>query len=305
MADLTLIDIAKRTGTDEVVGLIEQSLNYAPEVAMFPFRTVNGTAFNTLLRTAFPQGSFTQVGAGVTRGKSTYEKKLVQCFFHDNQLRVPLGVAQADDRGVDSVLADEAEGAMKQDLLDIGTQIWYGVTALGDSAGFPGAVSIVDSSMVVAASAGSSNLNSSVYGVVLNNKNVTLVGGNGKTFEASEWMKQQVDVSTGVSQTAYCKGISGYIGCQWVNKYSLGRIHNLTSTTGLTDALIYSLEAKLPAGVKFDAYFVNKAQLEKLRASRTASNPTGAPAPTPRTVGGYDTPIIVTDSIVTTEATVS
>jgi hypothetical protein len=158
--------------------------------------------------------------------------------------------------------------------------------------------------MVVSASAGTTALNTSVYGVILNSKNVTLVGGNNKTFEATDWMKQQVDVSTGVSQTAWTKGISGYIGCQWVNKYALGRIYNLTSTTGLTDTLLYQLEAKLPAGLRFDAFFLHKDQLEKLRTSRTATNPTGAPAPLPTASGG-GTPLIVTDSIVTTEATVS
>jgi len=48
-----------------------------------------------------------------------------------------------------------------------------------------------------------------------------------------------------------------------------------------------------------DALFMTRRSLEQLRASRTATNPSGSPAGNPDNVAGI--PIIVTDSILDTE----
>ncbi len=61
--------------------------------------------------------------------------------------------------------------------------------------------------------------------------------------------------------------------------------------------------ALFPAG-KAPSYIVmNRTSLKQLQQSRTATNATGAPAPFPSEAFGV--PIIVTDSIVSTEAIVA
>ncbi len=54
MASITLLDVAKQNGSDTIVGLVEESLSAAPEVNLFPVRTVEGTGYKTLVRTGLP-----------------------------------------------------------------------------------------------------------------------------------------------------------------------------------------------------------------------------------------------------------
>ena len=54
----TLLDIAKLNGSDTVVGLIEEVITSAPEFAVLPARTIRGTSYNTVSRTAYPSVGF-------------------------------------------------------------------------------------------------------------------------------------------------------------------------------------------------------------------------------------------------------
>jgi hypothetical protein len=95
---------------------------------------------------------------------------------------------------------------------------------------------------------------------------------------------------------------SGYIGCQWSNPLALGRIKKLTADTGkgLTDILLAQLYGKFKAALTPDAFVMSKRSLMQLQSSRTTYNPLGLPAPIPGEAFGI--PIIVTDSILNTEA---
>jgi len=96
-----------------------------------------------------------------------------------------------------------------------------------------------------------------------------------------------------------------YPGLQIGNKYAVGRIKKITTDSGktLTDALIAQLLEKFPVGFRPDYLFMNRRSLRQLQSSRTATNPTGAPAPFPSESFGI--PIVVTDSIVSTETLAS
>src|SRR5947207_11125791 len=146
---LTALDLAKINGSDEVVGLIEENLNVAPEVRMFPARTIDGTSFPTLIRTALPSPSYRAVNEGTEPIKSTYANKLVECFYLDGQLEMDVAAADMDERGPARSLTLESDGVMKGALLKIGSQIWYGKGTGGDAKGPPGAVEVVDSAFVI------------------------------------------------------------------------------------------------------------------------------------------------------------
>ena len=45
MPQANLLDIAKLTGNDTVVGLIEENQTVAPDVMSFPARTIRGTSY--------------------------------------------------------------------------------------------------------------------------------------------------------------------------------------------------------------------------------------------------------------------
>jgi hypothetical protein len=97
--------------------------------------------------------------------------------------------------------------------------------------------------------------------------------------------------------TAYVQELLAYPGFQVASIYSVVRIKKVTTDSGkgLTDALIFAALAKFPVGVRPDIITCTRRSLEQLRASRTATNATGAPAPTPTDVAGF--PIYPTDAI--------
>lgn len=95
-------------------------------------------------------------------------------------------------------------------------------------------------------------------------------------------------------------------GCTWTAaqlgaKYSAARIANLGDAANtLTDDLIYEAASLFPAGAGPTHLVCSQFQLEQLRASRTATNETGAPAPTPSGLAGIK--IVTTDAITQAEA---
>jgi hypothetical protein len=101
---------------------------------------------------------------------------------------------------------------------------------------------------------------------------------------------------------AYMRAIMGWFGLQIGSKYDAVRIVNLDGTTGhkLTDTMIAQAIAKFPATKQPNLIALSKTSLFELQASRTAVNPTGAPAPFPTEAFGI--PIVKTDAIPEDEA---
>ncbi len=96
---------------------------------------------------------------------------------------------------------------------------------------------------------------------------------------------------------------SMYIGFQMGGKYSVGRIANISTTTDskpLTDDLLSDLISLFPANMGPQLFVMNRTRLKDLQQGRTATNPTGAPAPFPDSA--FNVPIVVTDALVDTEA---
>jgi hypothetical protein len=102
-----------------------------------------------------------------------------------------------------------------------------------------------------------------------------------------------------VYYTPACTWVAAQLGA----KYSAVRVANLTddSGKGLTDDVLYSAMKLFPAGMGPNLVVANQRTIEQLRKSRTATNATGAPAPTP-TMTGNGVPMISTDALSEVEA---
>ena len=312
----TMLDLAKKTGSDSVVGLIEANLGIYPEVAMLPSRTITGTGFKTLLRTSFPTAGFRLVNEGSEPKKGAYENREVSCAYLDIQLEVDEAVVGADDGAIADMQTLEADGAMKGVLRTLGKQVWYGITSSGDAKGFPGAISVVSSDLTVDAVGTTANTGSSAWLIVPGAQNAQFIFGGGNVLSMPSWSKQRITRSS-KELFAFVSNISGWAGFQWVNTYCIGRIKNLTedSGKGLTDALVADLIAKFPSDVDLagSKLFVTRRSARQLQKSRTptSANDSGAKrtstgveiaAPWPTESNGI--PLVITSGILNTEAIV-
>ena len=302
-AYLTMLDIAKINGNDAAVGLIEENISIAPEAMIFPARTIRGTTFRTIQRTALPTTQFRNVNEGVEPTKSSYANKLVECAYLDSQLEMDVATASADEMGSAHALALEADGHAQSAMQLIGRQVWYGRETGGDSKGFQGAQGIVDTDAVLDAGGTTASTGSSVYGVRVGEKFSTMIFGNETVLSIGEWRKQTITRSS-KEMTAWKNSLEGWLGFQWVNKHSVCRLKDATEDSGktVTDAKL----AQLLSQLKWvpDYWFMNRRSLYQLQVSRTATSNTSGKFETP--IGpvpthSLDIPIIVTDSILSTE----
>jgi hypothetical protein len=302
MSQITLLDIAKANGHDAIVGLIEANANVYPELTTFPARTIKGTSFPTLKRLDYPTSAFRAANAGSAAGVSTYQRDLVECFIIDQQLRMDVQVADADEDGAAAPLQREASGGMMGVARTIASQIYYGTS--NDALGFPGLVDSVDSTHVV--SAADTGANSSVWAIKFDDDAVKLIGGGGQSLTmAPDWRIQSINDSNSNPYDAYINSIRGWIGLQVVNPNSFARIKLLGTNSGKTmsDSLAYDLLATMPAGWRPDLWIMNRrsqTQLRKSRTTPTTSYVTTPVAPMPTEIEGVK--ILVTDAITNAES---
>jgi hypothetical protein len=312
MADPTLLDVAKLTGSDQIVGLIEQNLTAAPEVARMPVKTIKGTSYKIVMRTGYPSVGFRSANAGVARGKSEYDSKLAECFILDAQIRCDKAVAQAHEDGVAGYQMREASGVMAQALIEIGSQIIYGTSV--DSSGFPGLTEIhtaLNNGIVLDAGGTTASTGSSVWGLKLGDQGVQLVFGNNSLIELGDWQEQQVDGPVAsTSYTAFVNGLTAWVGLQVGSKYSIGRLKDATADSGkgVTDARLSELLSLYPIAYRPDVWLMNRRSAFQLQSSRSSTvNATGSKSGTgvevwaPLPTESCGIPIIVTDSIGSTE----
>lgn len=296
----TLLDIAKMTGNDPAIALVEEVIMEVPELALLAARPIPGTFYKTLARTALPVVGFRNANEGAIQGKSSYAERRVECFIMNPRWNADKAVADAHPDGAEAMLALEGIGQTAAAGIAVASQMYYGVA--NDSKGFPGLTSFVDSSMVVDATGTATNGGSSVWAVKFGPTDCQLVVGGDGQFALSEPRVESVIDASSNPYTAYVQELLSWLGLQVLSKWSVARIKNITvdSGKGLTDDLMADLMAVFPAGKMPDAIFMTRRSRKQLRKSRTATNPTGNDAPNPTEYDGV--PLYITESLLNTEA---
>lgn len=317
MAQATLLDISKLNGSDAVTGLIEENLTYAPELSVVPARTIRGTSFKTVSRDTYPAVGFRFANGGVPYTKSTFLNRTHECFILAGNIRADVAVMDAYEDGAEAFKSIEASGVMKQAMIDIGQQFYYGLAT--DPKGFPGLNAFHDAfsteltargvtPIMVDAGGTTASTGSSVYGVKFGNDGLQFLFGQGAGMTLSEWFKQMVnDGVAGQDYLAEVASLNSWIGLQAANPYCIGRLKDATadSTKGVTDAKLAELLSLYPVGYAPDVWFMTRRSRFQLQMSRTATSNTSGKgdmplAPTPTESNGI--PIVVTDSLTNTEA---
>ena len=309
MPQANLLDIAKLNGSDTIVGLIEETLTYAPEVQIMPARTIRGTSYKIASRVSYPGVGFRAANEGSTPSKSEFENQLIECYILSGAVQADLAVARAYEDGEQAWKDIESIGVMRQAMIELGSQVIYGTSV--DAKGFPGLQAIhtaFNAGLVVDAGGTSAGTGSSVYGINTDTQGVQLVFGAGTTFELGEWRIENVGTSS--VYPAHVANLTAWVGMQVGSKYSVGRLKDATEDSGfgVTDAKLAALLSKYPVGYRPNYWLMNRRSAYQLQVSRsTVISATGSKsssgaevfAPLPSESNGI--PIVITDSILNDE----
>lgn len=301
-----MLDIAKRNGSDLLVGLIDETTKLIPEVSgitmdgtkvpnMGAARTIKGQQYKTLVRTSLPTAGFRDLNEGVTASKSTTENRLVETFVLNPRWECDKAAADQSEDGPEAFIAEEASAIMQAAMQALGIQFFYGRNT-GHAKGHPGLIDAVQAAYTIDR-AGVGNACGSVYAVKFGPKDVTWVYGQNGQMDLPDPRIESLTDANGKKFTGYVQELLAYVGVQVGSLFSVGRIKNVTEAAPLTDNHIYKLLAAMK--VRPDVLFMNKTLQEQLRSSRTATNATGTPAPRPTEVDGI--PIAPTESLTFTE----
>tara|TARA_R110000823_G_scaffold179547_1_gene311870 strand:+ start:5880 stop:6824 length:945 start_codon:yes stop_codon:yes gene_type:complete len=271
----------------------------------------NGTDHKYLKQTVASSNAFRAVGAGLTKTPSQDQLVTDTLKILDGSFSVDKALADAYTKGgAEAFMARELKRTMKQRMFEAESQVINGVN--NDAGGFIGLRDdtqldgLADEMVVQAATPGAGvNLQSSVYFLREGIDDVAVIAGNDGRFDVAEeaTIIEKV-VNPGTDNKvfpAYYIAICGYLGFQIGAARSAARLCNIQGT--LTDDDLYEALALFPSARQANVIAMNRGSLKALRASRTAVNPTGSPAPMPTNLDGI--PIIVTDSITQIEAVVA
>lgn len=266
------------------------------------------------LQTRKAEAKFRAMNAGVQNDKSQDTDTSVDLKIIDGSFDVDVAYANQFPGGTEAALRLEFARAAREMFFMAEKQVFYGTTTQGggDAAGFAGLASnarlnaLSDEMVVAAGTAGSStNEQTSVWLLRHDPDNVCFLLGDGARFIYDEdpaigWI-YNTDAANSTRYPGYIVPVTGWAGLQIGSNYSAARVCNIE--TKLDDDDIYNAISLFPADRQPNVICMNRKSMKLLRESRTAVNPSGAPANRPIEVDGI--PIIVTDAISSAEAVIA
>lgn len=213
--------------------------------------------------------------------------------------------------GATGYIARENAIALAAALKGAERQIIYGTG--NDSGGFTGLfqnLNLLNHDMVIGAGCTTANSTTSVIMMraTPDMANATVIVGNDGQITQGDTVIIEAKDADGKAYPAYYTPIEGWVGMQFGSAVSCARLANIDGTAGassntLNDDLLADLFECFPEEAPPTHIFCNKRAATQLKKSRTATSPTGAPAPYPTEWEGI--PIITTSSIKNTEAVVA
>lgn len=309
---LTILDILKANSADIMAPLVDEIGRLCPEITgqsirgvsvptMGAAKTITGVSYEILVRTELPSVAFRNANEGTDPTKSQHTLRTVECFSATPKWGVDQVVSDRSKEGLAVLMAREAKAHVQALMQHCCKQFYTGTT--NDAKGFTGLKAQYNSADMTVDATGTGSALTSVWGVKFGPEFVQWVYGNNGNFNVKDIRIGDLEDASGKNYTAFIQELICHIGLQMGNKYGVGRIKNLHASDNnktLDDDMLADLLSKAPAGYEFDCFLMSRRSLKQLRASRTATNTTGAPAPFPTEAHGV--PIVVTDSILETDS---
>lgn len=272
----------------------------------------NGVTHSYNVYDTAPVVGFRAPNAGRAHDKSVESQTDVTLKYLDFSWHVDVASATGTARSIDWLLAREGMRHVKAALTIYERQLINGTIgasdsaeASGDSGGFSGfrdagTVNALADTMVVTGGSSTADVNSSVFAININRTGIQgIYNGATSTIELGTPYQWAATDGTDTFDTWRQQG-GMWLGVQVGSSYDIGRIANLDATSNtLTDDMISDLLSKFPVGYGPSHLLMSRRSLKQLQQSRTATSPSGAPAPYP--MESFGVPIIVSDNVMDTE----
>lgn len=268
-----------------------------------------GGTLHKYIKQVVPAGaSFRSVNTGVANAAPQQETVEVTCKYLDGSFQRDVAIADGFRLGRAAYMQRETAKALLSLFSGLEKQILQGTDADANGhVGFRQSAfnANVHQDMVVNAGG---NGGRSVWLVRSTEDDVAIVAGNDGQlrfdFDPESLQFLITNTSTGAGYNALSAALGGWFAVQFGSRYSLGRIANIDGTEGktLTDKFIADAISRFPAEKQPNLIVMDRKSWYELQASRTATNPTGTPAPFPADAFGI--PIVASDQLKVDEAAV-
>jgi len=279
-------------------------LNTAPVVrALFAQKASQGGTTHKFQREATAPGvGFRLINEGITNATGTFDIVTLTCALLDGSLTRDKAVALGYKDGPTAYMDKEGTKSLRASFFALEKALFQSnqnkqFTSLAGNEYYDAIT--VDSQVINAGGSGGR----SVWVLRSAEDGISMIAGNdGRIDMAAEDATVLARDSSNRAYTALHRSLMGWFNVQVGSKYDAVRICNLDATTGhlLTDKLIAQALVKAKVGMPFNMIVMSRTSLSELQDSRTAVNPTGAPAPFPGE--SFGVPIIVTDGLSESES---
>lgn len=247
MSKLTLLDIAKRTGNDPQVGVVESLVQSNSLLATLPFRSINGISFKYARRISNPTVAFRGFNQGLDASISKIEQITVETKNIGGRSIVDKLLAEADPRGVNAMRAEEDAGFAAVMGNTFNSKAYYG-NSKTNQLEYDGIATMLSTLGTTCLGAGGTGV-SSIYAVAFNDANtpqgrmkgVEGLLGNGKNISSLDMGLQYVPDADSKDYLAYVTEFEFAPGFVVYDTRSIGRIANIDSTHKPTIALFNQL----------------------------------------------------------------
>lgn len=286
---LTAADLAARRGVDKEIGLVQQIINWAPEITMIAGRTISGTYTEAKVQTGIPAGgTFPGLNGAVPVAAGTYEMRRFNTYFFDSQLEIREGIIKAAAQAGDSLgdlQADEVAGALQDKAIKFSQQFYQGQGLNangffglkdylnifnGATKGYQGVTdSRTGKTMVNTVDAGgTSGATECIWYIWNHPQGIHFLYGGNSMIDINPW----VWASLGDSKARYraqVSNINGFVGLSAANPWCVACIKNIDGTHPVTWDMVRKLKALLPVGIRMTHCFGTPRALSGLAGNAT------------------------------------
>lgn len=303
-SDNTLAGLVQMNNMNNVDIDVSDLLQETPWLKVaFATEASNGTNHSYTKETLAAGVAFRDVNTGIVNAAGAELEVEVALKLIDASLVRDKGLAMKFKRGIEAYMAKQGTKSLKSAFKALEEQLINasnGSGFLGLASAFPDIENnCVSNGGAVAAK------QTSVYFLREGEDDIAVVAGNEGELNVGDVIEQRISTSADgtAGYTGLTQSILGWMGLQMGSIHSAARLANIDTVTGFDDDDIAKMLTLFPAGKKPNRILMNSATIEMLRQSRTATNDDGRPAPYPEMA--FNVPIVLTDSIKSTEAIVT